>query len=168
MIRGPSIYGTFPLAWVERCTEIANARNRSNENCAANHDRGAKKNAQGHIVGLIGERLAEMHRPDLGVDSKRLYASGVEAHKVDGTSGVDIKSSPIGRPRVLINRRQASSPGLVGVVVVLVSLDPPSFWMSPVIPVEEIRSWDVFDGPYGDPAYSMSQRALVAAFPVPR
>ena len=167
MIQGPAIYGTFPSRWVEAAAGFAAARDRSNcHTRGSNMDRGESKNITGHVLGMIGERLAQEHRPDLGVSPKRLHASGACAPKVDGIGGIDVKSSPWGRHRVLVNCRQAASTELRGVVVVLIDISRTLFWMSPVVPIEAIRSWPVFDGKYGDPAHYQTQAGFLAMFPI--
>ena len=166
--RGVAMYGDFPRQWIGAAEKFASARERSNSERLQHHDRGEANNLRGNLVGMLGERLAQLHRPDLGVDPKRLYSSGATAPKVDGTSGIDIKSAPMGRARILINQRQASDTGIVGVVIVLVDVDDARFWLSPVVPIGEIRSWPVFAGPYGDPAYYQLQRELLTdRFPIP-
>jgi len=160
MIRGVAMYGAFPSSWVVAATEIAKARTGSNSGRQPHRDRGALRNLSSDILGVLAERLAEHYRPDLGVRSPRvLDASGASAPKSDSVSGVDVKSSPYGRPRFFVNRAQAHS-GIVGVLAVLVDVGACWFWMSPVIPIEDVQRWEVFDGPYGDPAYSIRQSAL--------
>ena len=164
MIRGPVIHGSFPRAWIQAAEDVAIARTRSNSGRSEASDRGAAVNLAGDLVGMIGERIAQEHRPDLGIQSKRLHASGRDAPKTDSPSGIDVKSSPMGRPRVLVNCRQAAASSLVGVVVVLVDQDRAAFWMSPVIDSSEILTWPIFDGPYNAPAHYVMQAALVARY----
>jgi len=159
MKRGHNVYGTFPDNWIAAAHKIASDRASSNDGRRqANQDRGASQNLKGDIVGILGERIAQWVRPDLGV-SLQLYRSGADAPKSDSACGIDIKSSPWGRRRVLINARQAR--GLKGVVVVIVDQTRARFWMSETIPGCEVRCWPVFDGPYNDPAHYRFQSDLM-------
>ena len=158
--RGVAMYGRFPHQWIDPATEIAKSRTGSNSGRKSHKDRGASRNPSSDIVGVLAERIAVLYRPDIGARSpKVLAASGSAAPKSDSVSGVDIKSAPYGRPRFLVNCNQAHS-GIIGVLAVLVDVEGSWFWMSPVIPIQEVQFWEVFEGPYGDPAYSISQSDL--------
>lgn len=159
MRRGFNSYGAFPHSWVAAATEIARKRQESNEGRRGTHqDRGDAQNLRGHVVGVLGERIAQWVRPDLDISFK-VYASGADAPKVDTSTGVDVKSTEWGKPRILVNAKQALS--LEGVVLVVIDIVGTRFWMSETIPGAAVRGWPVFDGPYGDPAHYRYQRDLL-------
>ena len=158
MNRGYNAYGRFPTGWVGAATSIAEKRAESNSGRATTQDRGAKKNIAGDVIGVLGERIAQWIRPELGV-SLKLYESGAVAPKVDSNTGIDIKSSPWGRPRILINAKQARH--IRGIVIVIVDTQNSAFWMSETIRGDVVRSWPVFDGPYGDPAHYQYQSEVM-------
>lgn len=167
MVKGPAIYGRFPRAWVDAARTIAHARTESNPGRARRSDRGSEQNERGDVLGVLGERIAREHRPDLGVDSLTLFTNGHNAPKTDTRIGVDVKAAPMGRPRALVNQGQADRPSVVGIVIALVSVERAEFWLSPVIPISTVRNWPVFDAGYGDPAYAIRQSELARLYPLP-